>query len=46
MAHCTESNVIKEVLILAKLSHPGLPEMKELFITDDSVFIVSLLLLL
>lgn len=39
----TESDVIQEILILANLSHKALPEMQEVFITDTSVFSVSLL---
>lgn len=42
---CTETDVIKEVLILAKLSHPCLPKLHELFIMDASVFTVSQLTL-
>jgi len=38
---CKESDVTSEILILAKLSHMSIPRIKEVFITDISVFVVT-----
>lgn len=41
MLYCQDSDVIQEVLILSNLSHKCLPQLKEVFITDTSVFSVT-----
>lgn len=38
-----DSYVMKEVLVLNHLSHPGIPRLHEIFVTDKSLYMVSIL---
>jgi hypothetical protein len=41
-AHCVEADITEEISLLAKLSHECIPKLAEIFITNISVFMVSL----
>lgn len=36
-----DTSIVSEVLFLSKLSHPGLPAFKEMFLTDTSVYVIT-----
>jgi calcium-dependent protein kinase len=36
-----DTSIMTEVLFLTKLTHPGIPQFRELFITDTAVFLVT-----
>lgn len=36
-----DTSIMTEVLLLTKMSHAGIPQFKELFITDASIFLVT-----
>ncbi len=36
-----DNSIMTEVLFLTKLSHVGIPQFKELFITDTSIFLIT-----
>ncbi len=39
-SNCKETDVTDEIMILAKLSHDSIPKLKEIFITNISLFAV------
>jgi endonuclease V-like protein UPF0215 family len=38
--NCKETDITEEIITLAKLSHDSIPKLKEIFITNISVFAV------
>ncbi len=39
--NCNETDITNEIMIVAKLSHDSIPKLKDVFITNISVFMVS-----